>query len=213
MDILYPATHICVGVRSASHTLFPLLALDTRQWSVCFCCVFNLCPPSLSVSFHLPLAYHTYVSLKSPHPSSSPPLTHSCDTKHIIMNVCQTLAASFSVWTHDSCLLFFEQIYSRLNWEFFSQRCVNVCIFSCLSNWSLITNTWLPTFSTCYLVSSNKVKQLRVSDCRSNQVQKQGISAWVLDQYERLVLAHVGFFSSKLNSKQRALSALWSTAG
>lgn len=115
LDILYLATHTVV-LRSGMHSTHS--ALDSWHCSF-FCCAFCLCPPSLSVSFHLPLAYHTYVSLKSPHPSSSPPLTHSCDTKHIIMAVCQTLAASFSVWTHDSCLLSFEQIYSCLNWKFF----------------------------------------------------------------------------------------------
>lgn len=164
------------------------------------------------MSFHLPLAYQNCISLKSPHPSSSPPLTQSCDTKHIIMTVCQTLATSFSVWTQDSCLLSFEQIYSCLNWKFFYQGCVNVCIFFLLKQLKPLTNMWLPTFSTCSLVSSNKVKQLRVSECRSNQVQKQGISAWVLDQYERLVSVHVGGFPSKLNPKQRGPSLLWSTA-
>lgn len=150
---IHQHTHLCWRQVPIPPTL-PRSCNRGWRWSVFFfCCTFSLCPFP-SVFFHLPLAYHTCVSVKSPHPSS-PPLTHSCDTTHIIMTVCQTLAASFSVWTNDSCLLFFEQIYSHLNWEFFYRRCVNVCIFSCLSSLGLITNMWLPTFSTCSLVSSN----------------------------------------------------------
>lgn len=153
--------HICVEVRSASHTLCIRCLTPVRLFLLR--ALSFVLPPSLSVSFHLPLAYHTYMPLKSPHPSSSPPLTHSCDTKHIIMTVCQTLAASFGVWTHDSCLLSFEQIYSPSESGVLFTRDVWMFafFFSCLSNWSLITNMWLPTFPTCCLVSSNKVKQLR----------------------------------------------------